>query len=144
MSFCEISKKVIRALRDLFPAKIWLFKITNINTRKRCEIYSKLIIRTFKRTPLISTFYSSNINTVFTPFFIAFFLLTSSMSIFWGGIKTFLRHRRVTQLQKKIETTSSSNQTGFMRVLERPALLTLAYISWNHQKTNWKFQGTKN
>ena len=34
---------------DLFPANIYLFKVNNRNTRKTCEIYSKLTIKTSKR-----------------------------------------------------------------------------------------------
>ena len=30
----------------MFPAKIYLFKVNNRNTRKRCEICSKLTIKT--------------------------------------------------------------------------------------------------
>ena len=32
-----------------YPANIYLFKVNNINTRKRCEIYSKLTIKTPER-----------------------------------------------------------------------------------------------
>ena len=34
---------------DLFSATIYLFKINNRNTRKTCEIYSKLTIKTPER-----------------------------------------------------------------------------------------------
>ena len=32
-------------------ANIYLFKVTNKNTRKRCGIYSKLTIKTIERRP---------------------------------------------------------------------------------------------
>ena len=32
------------------PANIYLFKVNNKNTRKRCKIYSKLIIKTLEQT----------------------------------------------------------------------------------------------
>ena len=32
-----------------FPANIYLFKVNNSNIRKRCEIYSKLTIKTPER-----------------------------------------------------------------------------------------------
>ena len=31
------------------PGNMWLFKVRNRNTRKRCEIYSKLTIKTPER-----------------------------------------------------------------------------------------------
>ena len=34
-----------------FPVNIYLFKVTNRNTRKRCEICSKLTIKTPERRP---------------------------------------------------------------------------------------------
>ena len=34
---------------DLFSATIYLFKVNNRNTRKTCEIYSKLTIKTPER-----------------------------------------------------------------------------------------------
>ena len=34
------------------PANIYLFKVNNENTRKRCEIYSKLTIKTPKKTSM--------------------------------------------------------------------------------------------
>ena len=38
-----MSKKIYK------PAKIYLFKVNNRNSRKRCEIYPKLTIKTSKR-----------------------------------------------------------------------------------------------
>ena len=38
-----MSKKIYK------PAKIYLFKVNNRSSRKRCEIYSKLTIKTSKR-----------------------------------------------------------------------------------------------
>ena len=32
-----------------YPANIYLFKVSNKNTRKMCEIYSKLTIKTSER-----------------------------------------------------------------------------------------------
>ena len=32
-----------------YPAKIYLFKVKNRNTRKKCEIFSKLTIKTTER-----------------------------------------------------------------------------------------------
>ena len=34
---------------DKFPANIYLFKVNNTNTKKKCEIYSKLTMKTQKR-----------------------------------------------------------------------------------------------
>ena len=54
--FCEInlqSKTLIHPFRmskKIYkPAKIYLFKVNNRNSRKRCEIYPKLTIKTSKR-----------------------------------------------------------------------------------------------
>ena len=35
--------------RNHFPANIYLFKVNNINTRKSCEICSKLALKTLER-----------------------------------------------------------------------------------------------
>ena len=37
-----------------FPANIYLFKVNNRNTEKRCEIYSKLTIKTPERRQFFS------------------------------------------------------------------------------------------
>ena len=41
------SKQVMR--NRIFPANIYLFKVNNRNSRKRCEICSKLLIKTIER-----------------------------------------------------------------------------------------------
>ena len=38
--------------RSSYPVNIYLFKVTNRNTRKKCEIYSKLTIKTPERRQL--------------------------------------------------------------------------------------------
>ena len=39
---------------ELFPATISLFKVNNKNTRKKCEICSKLTIKTTERDLMLS------------------------------------------------------------------------------------------
>ena len=54
------------SLLDIFPANIYLFKVNNRNTRKRCEIYSKLTIKIPERRQCCQ----------FHPLFLPFLLLT--------------------------------------------------------------------
>ena len=49
-SFIYFCKKNILA----YPAGIYLLKVNNSNTRARCEIFSKLTIKTLERLGIIS------------------------------------------------------------------------------------------
>ena len=46
---CEFSKLFQVALSKLFPVNIYLFSVNNTNSRKMCEICSKLTIKTPER-----------------------------------------------------------------------------------------------
>ena len=46
---CVCSKLTIKTVTLFYPANIYLFKINNGNGKKRCEICSKLTIKTPKR-----------------------------------------------------------------------------------------------
>ena len=53
----------------LYPANIYLLKVNNRNTRKRCEIYSKLTIKTLIRKKInISKYYSPKSTSPVTRF----------------------------------------------------------------------------
>ena len=43
------SDNIERNYFDYYPANVYLFKVNNRNTRNRCEICSKLIIKTPER-----------------------------------------------------------------------------------------------
>ena len=42
-------KKIFLNFQTNYPANIYLFKVNNTNTRKKCEICSKLTIKTPER-----------------------------------------------------------------------------------------------
>ena len=50
------------------PANIYLFKVNNRNTKKRCELCSKLTMNTLERLHVILVFLLLTLN-IFTPFF---------------------------------------------------------------------------
>ena len=50
-------RQVLVHIEANFPANIYLFKVNNRNTRKMCELCSKLIIKTTKRRDVILVFY---------------------------------------------------------------------------------------
>ena len=76
-----------------FPASIYLFKANNRNTRKRCEMCSKIIIKTQKDViDVILMFLLLTVN-IFHRFFYCFFC--------WPWKNTFL----VSQIQKFMAST---------------------------------------
>ena len=64
-------------IQILFPANIYLFKVTNRNTRKRCEMCSKLTVKASmtKRQWLRSGVFIVNFDYI-SHFFLVFLLLT--------------------------------------------------------------------
>ena len=58
----------------LDPANIYLFKVNNKKTRKRCEIFSKLTIKTPERCQLTLEWKSTLLNVSPNLFFSLFFL----------------------------------------------------------------------
>ena len=61
----------IKIFKRHFPANTSLFKVNNRNTRKRCEICSKLIIETrieYNRTDVVLEFLSLTLNLFHTFF----------------------------------------------------------------------------
>ena len=50
-TFSVLKSHEARSYEDIFLAKLYLFKVNNRNSRKRCEICSKLTIKTPKRCP---------------------------------------------------------------------------------------------
>ena len=51
----KLKINLLRAAKSLNPAHIYLFKVNYRNTRKRCEICSKLTIKTPERRHLLLT-----------------------------------------------------------------------------------------
>ena len=107
---CQLEKKhfhsyVFKIFKQCqgFPANIYLLKFNNKNTRKRCEICSKLTIKTPKqcywRRP---GFFIVNFKHMLHPF-VVFLLLTLNMHLFVGFLKS--------QLWK---TNQTSGNLGFM------------------------------
>ena len=45
----DIYTYIAKTTLNRFPANIYLFKVSNRNTRKRCEICSKLTVKTPER-----------------------------------------------------------------------------------------------
>ena len=64
-----------------FPADIYLFKVKNGNTRKRCEIYSKLTIKTPERR-LFGVFIV-NFESIFVPSSIVSIVDFDQVNVSW-------------------------------------------------------------
>ena len=89
--FVTISLKILRiflrSLHNIFeycPANIYLFKSNNRNSRKRCEVYSKLTIKTTERPYWChSGVFIVNFEHI-SHLFLVFLFLTFSRKIFGG------------------------------------------------------------
>ena len=81
----------MRIFHDTFethnPANIWLFKVNNRNTRKRCEVCSKLTVKTPERRHWRrSGVFIVNFNHI-SHFFLEFLLLTlNKLNVSWEAI----------------------------------------------------------
>ena len=67
-----IVKSTINAKARCFPAKIYLLKDSNKNTRKRCEICSKLTVKTLEQLiDVILVFLLLTLNIFHTFFYVS-------------------------------------------------------------------------
>ena len=73
------------SLREATPANIYLFKVNNRNTGKRCEICSKLTIKTPERRHWRrSCVFIVNFEHIFTPFSSVFIADFEQVNVDWS------------------------------------------------------------
>ena len=72
------------------PANIYLFKVNNRKTRKRCEICSKLTMKIPERRPDVVLVFLLLILNIFHTFFLFFYWCFERVNVFWGTIVNFL------------------------------------------------------
>ena len=97
-------------LMGTFPVKIYLLKVNNRDTTKRCKISSKLIIKTperrhWRRSNVFIVNFEHN-----SHLFLTFLLLTEHESISWVGtncVREIIKHLKDT-LQKNNEYDKAS------------------------------------
>ena len=71
------------------PTNIYLFKVSNRNTRKKCKIYSKLTIKTSERRKWRrSGVFTVNFEHIISQLFLVLLLLTLNKSMLAGKIFT--------------------------------------------------------
>ena len=75
-----LSQALIVTLGRIFPAGIFLLKFNNRNTRKRCEICSKLTIKLFCKQWRRSSLFIVNFEHI-SHLFLMFLLLTLNISV---------------------------------------------------------------
>ena len=90
ISFCFLKKLYKQVLRP-YPANIYLFKASNRNTRKRCEICSKLTLKTPERRYwlLLLTL------NIFHTFFLVFFFVNFEQVNFSWVVSTYFGSSRL-------------------------------------------------
>ena len=71
-----------------FPAKIYLFKVNNRNTRKRCKICSKLTKKTPEQHCLHSVAFIVNFFNYFLPFSSVSIVDFEQVNVFWNLLFT--------------------------------------------------------
>ena len=73
------------------PANIYLFKVINRDTRKRCEIYSELTIKTTKTTSTTSFWgFYCYLWTYFTPFSSVYIVDFAQKNVSWNIFKKII------------------------------------------------------
>ena len=94
------SKKRWMGNTDTIPANIYLFKVNNRNTRKRCEIYLKLTIKTSQQCHWHrSGVFIVNFEHI-SYLFLVFLFLTFNMYLFAGII---IKHPRINFFPYKLK-----------------------------------------
>ena len=90
-------------------ANIYLFKVNNRDTRTRCEISSKLNIKTPKRRQCCSGVFTVNFEHI-THLFLLFLLLNLNKKMFTGQIlNLFLRGNKMFKVDNRNTRTRCKN-----------------------------------
>ena len=77
---------------NIIPANIYLFKFSNINTRKRCELCSKLIIKTpERRHGIVLVFLYLTLNIIHT-FLSVFIVDFKQVNVNWDRINPLIHN----------------------------------------------------
>ena len=116
ISFCRKQVKII-------PARNYMFKVNNRNTRTRCEICSKLTIKTLERRVLVSLLLTLNIfQTLFYSFCVSFEQVIVGWDNLYRSIHLSCSSKRCSQACNFIKKTPQHRcfPVNFMKCLRTP------------------------
>ena len=120
------------------PANIYVFKVNNRNTRTRCEIYSKLTIKTPKTS--FCCFYSK-LWTYSTPFSSVSIVDFEQVNVSWDNysVVKFSKQSCSTVLTNTFsEWFHKKNHRKILWWCKWLIYSILGYISWNLAKSFWQ------